>query len=1048
MKKYIILILLAVTVVFVCHAQNPVQVSQPQWFLKYIKQGPYTTATLPVASTCAGCIVYNSDSLQFQFSNGIIWRSIAGTNMAGGGGVDTIYQHADSLLYRVAGRVRYGGKWLTFVDTANGIASSFALADSVAARVRYTDSGTIYLTPYRAAQLFYPLSSNPAGYYKPTDTAFTLATQATARRIADSVGALKVNISDTAAMGARNTLAYVVNNGNRAYKSLLVGNSIFGADTLTFNGTGPVNIATSQNFNITANNFNIYDYATYFNGAGGVHTDNAFFSPYSAGYVFDGGEGVTYLNSAYPGAGMTNILTLPATTDTIATKTNVTNATVNLVSKIIVDTIIAQKYINPVLNYTADNQSLTAVTITPTIQLNGHTGNSYVSLQVNGPTQISTNLTVGTATSSPIVQAITKVITTNVQPYINGSIKAGTIGSGGTGYGANVTYTNVAVSSTGGGAAIFPGITSNASGVITTVTYSPPAGTGFSIGDTVRPVSSLGSGTGFYYLVTDAQNGLYLNAQNGTNRWHMYDNGHLVSGTALDTAGVTFNNPTGVSRVNRLSIINPQTGTAANGLYLDASGNVIMGSTPISLTSLSASSPLSYNNTTGVFSIQQANTSQAGYLSITDWNTFNGKQAAGSYINNVSTTGVQQYPGAISISGGAKIGLNANVVYDSSNTRFYVTKTGTAQTSAYLNAIIDSSNQGPDVTKQLNTSGYSSKDFKSNTDSVMISIGYPNLSASIFPGLPNINVQSNKPLVFGFSSVEKFRLTNNGYIGILTSSPTNAITINDSALGANGGIVENYRTGTNSSYYRQLFNNTTGNYNMWVNPSGSAVIPSIKIGVPNAAGATTMESASRLIAINNSTSYFNGNTGSATSSLIDFSSANTGITNVAGVQFRPTSSSAMQTGFGSYIFNAQSSTAGYRAFEAVSNDSISGSGGNYLFWGGTVSSSSNPMTGSKTLQWAVDSKGHEFSPATITAIGTTGNQTINKPNGTINIAAAGTSVVLTNNLITTSSMIFCTIQTNDATAKSVQAVPGSGTCTIYLNAAATGTVAIAFWVKN
>ena len=47
----------------------------------------------------------------------------------------------------------------------------------------------------------------------------------------------------------------------------------------------------------------------------------------------------------------------------------------------------------------------------------------------------------------------------------------------------------------------------------------------------------------------------------------------------------------------------------------------------ISLASLSASSPLSYSNTTGVFSIQVANTSQNGYLSSTDWNTFNGKQS-------------------------------------------------------------------------------------------------------------------------------------------------------------------------------------------------------------------------------------------------------------------------------------------------------------------------------------------------------------------------------------------------------------------------------------
>lgn len=46
----------------------------------------------------------------------------------------------------------------------------------------------------------------------------------------------------------------------------------------------------------------------------------------------------------------------------------------------------------------------------------------------------------------------------------------------------------------------------------------------------------------------------------------------------------------------------------------------------IGLTDLSASSPLSYNNTTGQFSIQVATGSQAGYLSSADWTTFNNKQ--------------------------------------------------------------------------------------------------------------------------------------------------------------------------------------------------------------------------------------------------------------------------------------------------------------------------------------------------------------------------------------------------------------------------------------
>ena len=48
----------------------------------------------------------------------------------------------------------------------------------------------------------------------------------------------------------------------------------------------------------------------------------------------------------------------------------------------------------------------------------------------------------------------------------------------------------------------------------------------------------------------------------------------------------------------------------------------------ITLTSLSVTTPLSYNNTTGAFTISQATTSTNGYLTSTDWNTFNNKEAA------------------------------------------------------------------------------------------------------------------------------------------------------------------------------------------------------------------------------------------------------------------------------------------------------------------------------------------------------------------------------------------------------------------------------------
>lgn len=86
--------------------------------------------------------------------------------------------------------------------------------------------------------------------------------------------------------------------------------------------------------------------------------------------------------------------------------------------------------------------------------------------------------------------------------------------------------------------------------------------------------------------------------------------------------------------------------------------------------------------------------------------------------------------------------------------------------------------------------------------------------------------------------------------------------------------------------------------------------------------------------------------------------------------------------------------------------------------------------------------------ATITAGGTTGNQTINKPSGTVNIAAAGTTVTVTNSLVTTSSIVYAMIRTADATATIKNVVPASGSFVINLGAAATAEISVGFIVYN
>ena len=87
--------------------------------------------------------------------------------------------------------------------------------------------------------------------------------------------------------------------------------------------------------------------------------------------------------------------------------------------------------------------------------------------------------------------------------------------------------------------------------------------------------------------------------------------------------------------------------TAGSGAYNSTTGVITIptntnqltnGASFITLASLSGTAPIGYNNTTGAISITQAGTASNGFLSSTDWNTFNNKQPAGSYV---TLTGVE-----------------------------------------------------------------------------------------------------------------------------------------------------------------------------------------------------------------------------------------------------------------------------------------------------------------------------------------------------------------------------------------------------------------------
>lgn len=86
--------------------------------------------------------------------------------------------------------------------------------------------------------------------------------------------------------------------------------------------------------------------------------------------------------------------------------------------------------------------------------------------------------------------------------------------------------------------------------------------------------------------------------------------------------------------------------------------------------------------------------------------------------------------------------------------------------------------------------------------------------------------------------------------------------------------------------------------------------------------------------------------------------------------------------------------------------------------------------------------------STVTPAGTTGARTINKPAGSVNFAAAASSLVVTNSRVTTSSIILITVATADATMTSATAVAGSGSFTIRPDNNPTAETRVNFLVIN
>ena len=128
-----------------------------------------------------------------------------------------------------------------------------------------------------------------------------------------------------------------------------------------------------------------------------------------------------------------------------------------------------------------------------------------------------------------------------------------------------------------------------------------------------------------------AYKSLIVNASGTNVEWNAVplNQSAAVSGQlAVANGGTGALSLTGVLIGNGTSAITDITGTANQLLRRNSGNTAYEFFTPsyVTYSSFTAVSPILYNGA-GQYSIQVANTSQDGYLSSTDWNTFNGKQA-------------------------------------------------------------------------------------------------------------------------------------------------------------------------------------------------------------------------------------------------------------------------------------------------------------------------------------------------------------------------------------------------------------------------------------
>lgn len=242
------------------------------------------------------------------------------------------------------------------------------------------------------------------------------------------------------------------------------------------------------------------------------------------------------------------------------------------------------------------------------------------------------------------------------------------------------------------------------------------------------------------------------------------------------------------------------TGSSGSSTLVGATLNIptytLAGLGGISLSSLSASAPLSYNSGTGAFSITQASGSTNGFLSSTDWTTFNNKQSTITLTTTGSSGASTFVSNTLNVPNYTLAGLGG---VSGSGTTNYVSKWTSSSALGNSQIFDNGTNVGIGLTSPANalhidkgTGVASYSQFTSGTLTGQLAtdgfeVGIDESANAV------INQQENLPMLFYTNNTERMRILQGGNVGIGTISPAAILDVN----AANNEIRS---TGTSSTY--------------------------------------------------------------------------------------------------------------------------------------------------------------------------------------------------------------------------------------------------------